>query len=191
MRPGRACSEAASNGAHARPAGHIYSRPEVRNLCTGSVAITGSDLRWKIQRATANPTATYIRLRAFITPPFQRPPRGEVVRCPEVSKRTKVQQQFERASAWLKRGVTVPLPKDKGHLQAKMMEPRAFRTCGRKVVKACHKWCFGRVSSGAERSSETNPYSSARTISSNVSRRRITFTRAPSAKTSAGRGRVL
>src|SRR5882757_2726667 len=72
MRPGRARSEAASNGAHARPTGHIYSRPEVRNLCTGSVASNGSGLRWKIQRATANPTATYIRLRAFITPPIQR-----------------------------------------------------------------------------------------------------------------------
>ena len=61
-----------ATGLHAHPTVTLlrYSRPEDRNFCTGSVASAGSGLRWKIQRATAKPTATYIRLRAFITPPF-------------------------------------------------------------------------------------------------------------------------
>ena len=106
--------------------GHIYSRPEVRNLCTGSVTSNGSGFRWKIQRATANPTATYIRLRAFMTPPINDHRGGEVVRCPEVSNRTKVQQRFERASAWLQGGVTVTITEGRGSgVPVAMMEARA------------------------------------------------------------------
>ena len=78
--------------------GHIYNRPEVRNLWTGSTASAGSGFRWKIQRATANPTATYIRLRAFITPPIHDHRGGQADRCHEVSKTATLQQRFEGAS---------------------------------------------------------------------------------------------
>jgi len=70
MRPGRACSEAASNGAHARPPrSHLQQARGAKSLYRVDASI-GSGLRWKIQRATANPTADVHQVESFHNSPY-------------------------------------------------------------------------------------------------------------------------